>query len=1139
MFAIEQRGSVKVAGLPIPGANVTATLGDQKIVTSTDDSGIFVFPNLGPGDWTIEVDMPGFTGVSRSAAMSDTTPPPLDLVMKVGKPIVTAAVAAKPTAPATAEAKPASDAPKMANEKPAAAQTAANRPQRGTGAPGQGARGAAGQTGRPGAGGFQRLELQQTAQGGELQAALNAAEAPPQQDLSQNANESFLVNGSVSSGLTSPDRMDDSFGRMSEFRDGFGGPGGPGGPGGGDGGGPGGGGRGGPGGPGGGGFGGGPGGGGFGGPGGGRGGPGGGAPGRGGGDRGPREGGRGGPPGGTSRFGNRGGRGQQGFRGTASFSMRNAALDAKSYSISGADIAKADYSQLRYSFSGGGPLNIPKLVKDDKTFFFITYSGAHAKNPYDSIATVPSLLERSGDFSQSVTRGPVNIYDSLSGLPFPGNKIPVDRISNASRSLLSLIPLPNQPGLVNNYQIVSSNPNNNDNLGLRLSRSVTLKDRLAGSYNFQHRNSSNQQLFGFADESSGKGQSANITWTHNFARGLLNNATLNFSRNSSMLTPYFAFGKDWARDVGIQGTSPDPRNFGPPNLSFTNYGDLSDGSNNRNVSQNIGVGDSVTWAKGKQTRSFGFNYSRIQSNSITDSNARGSYSFSGIGTSAYDANGIPVNGTGSDFADYLVGLPQTSSIRFGNGDIYFRSSSYSAFVSDDYRWKSNVTLNFGARYEYLTPVQEKYGRMANLDIAPNFLGVAVVTPNIAGPYTGAYPAGLVNPDKNNVAPRLGIAYRPFKGKSTLIRTGFGMYYNGSVYNSAASRMAQQPPFAKTFSVVTTTARPLNIVNGFTQVVSQQITNTFAIDRNYIVGYAETWNLLIQQNLPWSLAMEVGYVGTKGTRLDVQRLPNRAPPGSPLTSEQRRLIGNATGFTYDTSDGNSVYHAGNFRLTRRFRQGISFEAQYTFSKSIDDATTVGGGGGGGSVVQDDHNLAAERAVSQFNRPHNLRTNWTYTPFSSQSSKLATNKLLQGWQLSGGATIRSGSPLTAIVLGNRSDAGGSGAIGSGRADATGLSVAGANGAFFNLLAFTLPPATRYGNSSRNVITTPTAFSMNGSFGRNIRFGDTRRSLDVRMEAANILNNVTIARFGTTVNSSNYGVATDAASMRSMTLNLRFRF
>ena len=1136
VFATELGGTVKVTGLPIPGATVTAKSGEQTITTSTDDSGMYLFPNLGPGEWNIEVEMFGFTGALKTVTVTTSSSPALDLDMKVGKPRVVVAVA-KPTiptvAPGTEPTKP------TAGAKPAPTEQAANRPQRGpgTGAAG-GGQATGGAPGRPGqagaAGGFQRLELQQTG-ANEVQAALSAAELPQQQqqDLSQNANESFLVNGSLSTGLTSPDRTDDAFGRMADFRGGGGpggqdGQGGPGGQGGG------GGGFGGPGG----------GGGGFGGGGGGRGGPGGGGPGGGGGRGpggpsagGPREGRRGGTPGGTTSFGNRGNRGRDGFHGGASFSFRDSGLDAKSYSISGQDIAKANYSVSRFNLTGGGMLKIPKLFTDEKSFIFINYSGTRSKNPYDSIATVPSALERSGDFSQSIARGPTTIYDPLSGLPFANNTVPSTRISPAAKALLALIPLPNQPGSIQNYQIVSSVPSNSDNLGIRLSRSVTTKDRLAGSYNYQHRNGSNQQLFGFTDASTGNGMSSDLTWTHNIARGLINNARFNFSRNSSNLIPYFAFGKDWARDTGIAGTSSDPRNFGPPNLSFTNFGGLSDGSNSRNVSQTTGLGDSFTWAQGKHTRSFGFDFRRMQSNSITDSNARGTYSFSGIGTSAFDANGISQNGTGFDFADYLLGLPQSSSIRFGSGDIYFRSSSYNAFISDDWRWRSNLTINAGLRYEYLTPLQEKYGRMANLDIAPNFLGVAVVTPNIPGPYTGAFPGGLVNPDKNNLAPRVAIAYKPLKGKSTLVRVGYGMYYNGSVYNSAANRMAQQPPFAKTFSVNTTTARPLSISNGFTQVVSQQITNTFAIDRNYIVGYAQTWNFTIQQNLPWSTAMEVGYVGTKGTRLDVQRLPNRAAPGSPLTSEQRRLIGNATGFTFDSSDGNSVYHAFNFRLTRRFRQGFSAEAQYSFSKSIDDASAVGGGGGG-SVVQDNNNLAAERAVSSFNRPHSLRTNWMFTPFSSQTSKMARNKWLQNWQISGGANIQSGSPMTATVLGNRSDAGGTGAVGSSRADATGLPVS-LDGAFFNLAAFTLPPATRYGNAARNTITGPTAFSMNGSFGRNIRFGDTRRSLDIRMEANNILNAVTVNRFGTTVNASNYGTALSTANMRSMTLNVRFRF
>src|SRR5262249_27469932 len=155
------------------------------------------------------------------------------------------------------------------------------------------------------------------------------------------------------------------------------------------------------------------------------------------------------------------------------------------------------------------------------------------------------------------------------------------------------------------------------------------------------------------------------------------------------------------------------------------------------------------------------------------------------------------------------------------------------------------------------------------------------------------------------------------------------------------------------------------------------------------------------------------------------------------------------------------------VTRRFRQGVSAFMLYTFSKSIDNASSLTGGGA--AVVQDDHNLAAERAVSAFNRPHSLSTNFMLSSPSSAGGISTTKWILRDWQFTGGVTVRSGSPFTAMVLGNRSDAGGSGAVGSSRADATGLPIDASNG-FFNLAAFALPPSNRYGNAARNTITGP---------------------------------------------------------------------
>jgi hypothetical protein len=788
----------------------------------------------------------------------------------------------------------------------------------------------------------------------------------------------------------------------------------------------------------------------------------------------------------------------------------------------------------------GGTLNIPKLVRDDNTFFFVNYSGSRARNPYDAVANVPTAAERAGDFSASPGLGALGIYDPLSSAPFPGNRIPASRIASAAKGLLEFIPLPNQQGLVQNYQLVTSASRDSDMLGVRLGRSFGTQDRLAGSYNLRLNDGINVQPYAFRDSSTGRGQNMDLSWIHTFRRGLFNMARVSFNRNRNDLLPFFAYGRNVASELGISGTSSDPINYGPPNLSFTNYGALTDGSPVLRRDQALSFTDSITWVRGSHTWQFGGDYRRSQNNSRTDQNGRGTFQFSGLATSAFDAQGQPLSGSGLDFADFLLGYPQSSSIRYGSSDVYLRGATYNFFAQDDWRIRSNFTINWGLRYEFQSPLWEKYDRMANLDIAPGFTGVAVVTPNTAGTYTGTYPRGLVDPDRNNVAPRVALAWRPSSKRRLLLRGGYGIYYNGSVYNQAASRLAQQPPFARTSTLVTSLANSLTIADGFTGGAQQEITNTFAVDRGYRSGYAQTWSLSAQQELPGSLVAEIGYLGTKGTRLDIQRLPNRAAPGSPLTAEQRRQIGNAVGFTFDSSEGNSIYHAGQARITRRFRRGFSANALYTWSKSIDNASTFGGGGA--VVAQNDRDLSAERGLSTFDRRHSLTLFWVYTsPFGNSASVVPMSgtaaKLLRNWSLTGGITAQSGSPLTARVLGNLSNTGGTGAVGSGRADATGSPVA-SNTSFFNLLAFTVPPSDRFGNAARNTIPGPGLFNLNASVGRNFPLGE-RRMMEFRVEGTNITNRVSFTRLGTTVNASDYGLATNAAAMRTMQASLRFRF
>jgi hypothetical protein len=370
----------------------------------------------------------------------------------------------------------------------------------------------------------------------------------------------------------------------------------------------------------------------------------------------------------------------------------------------------------------------------------------------------------------------------------------------------------------------------------------------------------------------------------------------------------------------------------------------------------------------------------------------------------------------------------------------------------------------------------------------------------------------------------------------VVRAGYGLFFNGSIYNQFPSQLASQPPFATTASATTSAADVLTLQNGFADTPRQNITNTYAVDKNYRVPYAQTWNLTLQQSLHHGLVVSLGYMGTKGTRLDLLLQPNRATPdGSPLTAEQRRLIGNATGFTYDTSIGNSIYHALDAQISRRFQKGMSASVKYVFAKAIDNSASFGGG-----IAQDSYNLRAERGLSGFDQRHNLSVTYYVVSPVGERGALKTSKwgsrFLADWSLSGSLSLASGTPLTARVLGNLSNTGGT--IGSGRAEATGAGIHDGPG-FFNLLAFTIPPAGSFGDAGRDTITGPDRFAANLGLSRSIKFGDGRRRIEFRFESSNFLNHVGYTSLGTVINASNYGLPLATSSMRSNTALLRLRF
>ena len=254
---------------------------------------------------------------------------------------------------------------------------------------------------------------------------------------------------------------------------------------------------------------------------------------------------------------------------------------------------------------------------------------------------------------------------------------------------------------------------------------------------------------------------------------------------------------------------------------------------------------SFSYMRGKHNFRWGGGYSRIHTDIHTNSNPRGAFIFTGLAT-ADTSGGTPVPGTGYDLADFLLGDAQQTSIQYSVNSYAFAGNAYNFFIQDDWRVRSNLTLNLGMRYEYTSPLSEGSDRIVNLDVAPGFTSVAPVQPGQIGPFTGVFPQTLVEPDRNNFAPRIGVAWKV--GKSTVVRSGYSIQYNNSQYAQMVQQLAFQPPFSFTQTNIAPTAGGLTLADGFPPP-SATVTNNYALDKNYRLGYVQIWNANVQRELP--------------------------------------------------------------------------------------------------------------------------------------------------------------------------------------------------------------------------------------------------------------------------------------------------
>jgi hypothetical protein len=870
--------------------------------------------------------------------------------------------------------------------------------------------------------------------------------------------------------------------------------------------------------------------------------------------------------GGNRGGGNRGfafGRGGRGFgatgpRGNLSYTLTNSAFNAQPFSITGAPLPHPQNFTNNFTASVGGPLVIPHVVKTTTTSYTVTYNGTRNSSlPTQQPWVVPTLAERNGDFSQAIVQKgsivtPVQIVNPFTGAAFQNNIIDPSLFNPAAVGLLQYIPLPNQniPGNPQNFIYNYTNTTSSNNINIRMNhtfgpqqqqqgrgqrgggggrnnggggrgrRGTNLNFGLQFSGNTTVTNSPIPQIKG---NGTTNGLNATLGFVKQFGRI---NSSLNFNlnRQHALTTNLFAGKQNVEGALGIAGVSTDSFDWGLPTLSFANFQGLRDTAGSTRLNQTEQISEDLLWNRGKHNVRWGAAIRAQQQDNHSTSNSRGTFTFTG-------------DRTGFDFADFLLGLPQQTQFQYSPLTYHFRGSSWDAYIQDDWRALGKLTVQLGLRYDYNSPYYEANNNIANLDLAPDFSAAVLVLPGGVGPYHGRFSKSLVNADHNQWSPRLGFAWRATG--SSVVRAGYGISYNGAAYSTIAGQMSNQPPFAiaqkNTYDPIL--LPQLTLQNGF--VAPTGVSNTYSIDPNYRIGYAQQWDLSFQQEVRKAgVQILVDYTGTKGTHLDVVETPNL------LATGQLRITG-AQDFKWETFGGNSILHSGLVRINRRLGRGIGFGGTYQFSKSIDDSSTVSGGGGGGTAIQDAFNRRADRGLSSFDQPHRVSINYNYElpfgtnkPFLSEGSPFKT--VFGDWLMNGTWNYSSGLPVTILAASNCNTNITAVTNGTLRANAIGSprvgdpSVAG----WFNTSAFACPIPGQFGNAGRDTVRRPGQITMGANLRKTFVFPDGR-SMDVQLQMNNPLNIVQYNTIDSTFGSPTFGRVLTAAGMRTLQITGRYNF
>jgi Carboxypeptidase regulatory-like domain len=838
------------------------------------------------------------------------------------------------------------------------------------------------------------------------------------------------------------------------------------------------------------------------------------------------------------------------FHGSVFEYARNEAFDARNFFAA----SRAKFRQNQWGGSVGGP------IRKDRTHFFVSYERTQQVTGATSIQTLPTLLQRQGDFSQtfSATGALLRIYDpgTTAGnvrQPFPNNMIPVDRFDAVAKAMLPYWPQPNRPATITGASNFGANTRpslDRDIVVSRLDHQFNAANQLMVRYFFADGRNRNPGIWGIQGSDPSASKTDQLThnilggWTHTFRSNLLSEFRFGLVRRD-FFSERNDLNTDYASKLGLKGVS----SAAFPIVGITGFQTLS-GAPSRYSSPLLDyqVQESISWFRGKHAIKTGIEARFGIFNDDTDTSSSGNFSF------GPQLTALPgTAGTGNAFATFLLGLGDSANI-IRPDPLRSRAAYYGVYIQDDWRVSRDLTINLGIRWEGCTPRTEDQNRINSFDqlaINPvsNTPGVVTFAGRNGVPRTGW------DFDPNNFGPRIGVAWHA--QERTVIRAGGGIFYgaavNSIVGTSAAlgfstnlsvtsSQVGIVPALQLSDGFPALKRTPVDQLGpGFGAVPAGGAPNTAVtfFERSRPTPISWQYNFDVQRELGGNFIVDVSYLANLSHHLTGPDRPiNQVPPQlmGPGNAQVRRPYPQFSNVSVlNPPLGNSAYHAGILKVERRFHGGMSLLAHYTFSRYLDDVESFTELGDVGSYMNY-YNRALDRGLSGSDIRHRAVLSSVYElPFLR--GKTLVSRLFGGWKAGGIVTIQSGSAFTVYSSVDQTNAFPAGTL---RADLIGDPHAsgGSIARWFNTDAFRIPAALQFGTAGRGILAGPGMWNIDASWIKSFVIHEHWRA-ELRAEFFNFLNH---ANFGLPAHSAGvpaFGTINSAAAGRSTQLAARIEF